>query len=179
MPSTVPRHGPTSSRRPGTPYRAAARGIPTRPPGYQWSTAMWIGVTVPNATNMLNLSSTRPDMDPLALAQCIDACRDCAIACTSCADACLFEARVEELRRCIAINVSCADICDATARVLTRVGAHDPDLVGPMLQACARAARICAQECERHAAMHAHCRVCAETCRACERACQSALAGMA
>jgi hypothetical protein len=33
------------------------------------------------------------------------------------------------------------------------------------------AVAACARECERHAAMHEHCRLCAEACRACERAC--------
>lgn len=134
---------------------------------------------MPNATSLLNLSPNEPAMDPLVLAQCVDQCHECAVACTSCADACLGESAIEGLRRCIALNLSCADICETTARVLSRLVAHDPDLIGPMLQACARSCRVCAQECEMHAAVHAHCRVCAETCRAGERACQMALAAAA
>jgi hypothetical protein len=41
-----------------------------------------------------------------------------------------------------------------------------------MLEACAEACRICAEECERHAGDHEHCRVCAEACRRCEQACE-------
>ena len=34
----------------------------------------------------------------------------------------------------------------------------------------------CADECERHAAYHAHCRVCADVCRRCRKACDDLLA---
>jgi Domain of Unknown Function (DUF326) len=40
------------------------------------------------------------------------------------------------------------------------------------------ACRSCGDECERHAAMHEHCRVCAEACRRCEQACNELLAAM-
>ena len=36
------------------------------------------------------------------------------------------------------------------------------------------ACRLCAEECERHAAKMQHCRICGEACRRCERACQDA-----
>ena len=34
------------------------------------------------------------------------------------------------------------------------------------------ASRICAEECEKHAGMHIHCKVCASTCRKCEQSCR-------
>jgi Domain of Unknown Function (DUF326) len=107
-----------------------------------------------------------------ALARCIEQCFACALSCTSCADACLAEEQVQELVRCIRLNLDCADVCDATGRVLTRQTSTEPRLARSMLDACVQACRICAEECERHAPHHEHCRVCAEACRRCEQACE-------
>lgn len=35
----------------------------------------------------------------------------------------------------------------------------------------------CADECERHAQMHEHCRICADHCRECARMCEGLLQG--
>jgi Domain of Unknown Function (DUF326) len=107
-----------------------------------------------------------------ALARCIEECFACALTCTSCADACLAEEDVQELVRCIRLNLDCADVCDATGRVLTRQTTAEPRLARSMIEACAQACRVCAEECERHAQHHDHCRVCAEACRRCEQACE-------
>jgi hypothetical protein len=107
-----------------------------------------------------------------ALARCIEECFACAQACTSCADACLAEDSVQELVRCIRLDLDCADVCDATGRVLTRQTAFEPGLAQLVLDACAQACRLCAEECEGHAGHHEHCRVCAEACRRCEQACE-------
>jgi hypothetical protein len=106
------------------------------------------------------------------LARCIEQCFACALTCTSCADACLAEEQVQELVRCIRLNLDCADVCDATGRVLTRQTSSEPPLARSMLEVCAQACRVCAEECERHAHHHEHCRVCAEACRRCEQACE-------
>jgi hypothetical protein len=45
-----------------------------------------------------------------------------------------------------------------------------------MLEACSAACLASAEECERHAAHHEHCRVCAEVCRRCKKACDDLLA---
>ncbi len=108
-------------------------------------------------------------------AQAIDALYACAQACNSCADACLGEEHVNDLRRCITLDLDCADICLATAAVLTRQTQPDAALRRRLLEACIEACRLCAEECERHAQMHEHCRICAEACRACAEACQSTL----
>jgi hypothetical protein len=47
-----------------------------------------------------------------------------------------------------------------------------------MLQLCEDACRICARECQRHAADMLHCRICAEACGECEAACRDAAAAM-
>jgi hypothetical protein len=110
-----------------------------------------------------------------ALAACIRACLDCAQACTACADACLGEADPKTLDRCIRLTLDCADLCQATGRVLSRQTAFDAELAKSALQTCATACRICAEECEEHAAME-HCRICADACRECERSCEALIA---
>jgi hypothetical protein len=111
-----------------------------------------------------------------ALVRCIEQCFACAVSCTSCADACLAEEDVHELVRCIRLNLDCADVCETTGRMLTRQTSSEPRLARSMLAACVQTCRVCAEECERHAAHHDHCRICAEDCRRCEQACEELLA---
>lgn len=113
-----------------------------------------------------------------SLARCIDACFDGAQACIACADACLGERDLDALRRCIRLDQDCADICGATGRVLSRQQHAELALLARQVHACLLACQLCAAECEKHAAQHAHCRVCAEACRTCEAACQAVLAGV-
>lgn len=127
---------------------------------------------------MLRTHPTRSAVDENALAECISACFDCAQACSVCADACLGEQEhVSMLTRCIHLNLDCADVCDATGRFLSRLTHLETEIARPLVDACAQAARLCAEECERHAeGMNMeHCRVCAESCRRCESACQNLL----
>ena len=114
-------------------------------------------------------------IDQQALAECIDACVECAQVCTACADACLSEDMVAELTTCIRTDLDCADICAMTGAVLSRHTGYDANLTSAVLQACRLACGTCADECERHADMHEHCRICAEACRRCERACATLL----
>lgn len=109
-----------------------------------------------------------------ALIRCIEECYDRAQTCTSCADACLGEDMVKDLRQCIRLDLDCADICAATGAIATRRTGSNEETIRRMLQACETACRLCAEECERHASHHEHCRVCAEACRRCERACRDA-----
>ena len=48
----------------------------------------------------------------------------------------------------------------------------------PLLESCLAICRSCGDESERHAAMHAHCRICAQACRRCEQACRELLAAL-
>ena len=109
-----------------------------------------------------------------ALIACIEACFDCAQTCMSCADACLAEQGATALARCIRLDLDCADACSTTGAILSRRTAANPALMVRMLETCADFCRMCADECERHAGHHDHCRICAEVCRTCERACQQA-----
>jgi hypothetical protein len=108
------------------------------------------------------------------LITCIEACYACAQACTSCADACIAEQDVQPLRQCIRLDLDCADICNATGALATRRTGSNQEVLRTMIETCALACRICAEECEKHA-HHDHCKVCAEECRNCEAACVAAI----
>ncbi|MFC8897538.1 four-helix bundle copper-binding protein [Streptomyces cinereoruber] len=118
-------------------------------------------------------------VDREKLVRCIEACLACAQACTACADACLSEEMVGELTTCIRTDADCADVCAATAAVLSRRTGDDTRVTRALLEACATVCGVCAEECERHADRHDHCRVCAEACRRCERACNDLIASLA
>jgi hypothetical protein len=131
-------------------------------------------------TTVSAMLDTHPDtlaLDRGLLAACIDACMEGAESCTACADACIGEPTVAELRTCIRLNLDCADICDATGRVLFRMVQAGSGLSRSLVEACIQACAACAEECERHASMHEHCRICAGACRRCEVACRALLAG--
>ena len=106
------------------------------------------------------------------LIACIDACIECDQACTACADACLSEDDVNHLTKCIRTCLDCSDVCATTGRVLSRHTGYDVNLTRTVLQTCATACKTSADECDKHAAKHEHCRVCADVCRRCERACR-------
>lgn len=127
-------------------------------------------------SRMIDTSPVDVGFDRQVLAECVDACLDCAQACAACADACLGEEMVAELRRCITLDLNCSDICDTTARTLSRHSGYEAAVTGVILEACRVLCGFCAEECERHAEMHEHCRVCAEACRRCEKACDRLLA---
>ena len=118
--------------------------------------------------------NTNPD-----LIRCIEECFDCSQACTSCADACLGEGMVDRLKQCIRTCLDCADVCLAAGTVATRRTGGNEEVIRPMLEACAVACARSAEECERHAGHHDHCRVCGEACRRCEQACRDALRTLA
>jgi hypothetical protein len=126
---------------------------------------------------LAELLAAHPQAKPSeALVRCVEECFVCVVACTSCADADLAEEDVEDLRHCIRLCLDCSDVCAATGQVLTRQTSPEPSLTRSLLEACLLACRLCAEECERHAAHHEHCRLCAETCRRCEQACADLLA---
>lgn len=108
---------------------------------------------------------------PSLLAPAANELFDCSQACTACADACLGEDQVRDLRRCIRTCLDCADVCVATGSLVSRQTESDPKLIRSQLEACVAACRVCAEECQRHASRHEHCRICGESCRRCEQAC--------
>ena len=117
-------------------------------------------------------------LDRDALLRCIAECLDCAASCTACADADLAEDDVKEMVRCIRLCLDCGDTCDAAGRIVTRQTAPDLRLIRAMVEACSVACFVCAEECDRHAAQHEHCRLCAEACRRCKSACDDLLAAI-
>ena len=112
------------------------------------------------------------------LAVTIDALNDCGQACTADADADLREQHVPDLIKCIRLCLDCADVCAATVNVTSRQTEYDPAVTKPLLEACAATCKSCGDECERHAQIHAHCRVCLEACRRCEQACRDLMMAM-
>jgi hypothetical protein len=113
-----------------------------------------------------------------SLIACVQSCFDCAAMCLSCADACLAEQTVTNLRQCIRLNLDCADLCVASGALGLRRAGRNPHTIIVALEACMLACRLCAEECERHAGMHEHCRLCAESCRDCEDACGDAISSI-
>lgn len=113
-----------------------------------------------------------------ALIRCIEECYRCAQTCISCADACLAEDMVQELRQCIRLNLDCAHVCVAAGDLGARRTGSNESAIIAILQACETASRLCAEECERHASQHEHCRICAEHCRRCEEACREAISSI-
>jgi hypothetical protein len=128
--------------------------------------------------NSQQMIATHPDVKGnfnAALAKCIDECFACAQTCISCADACLAEPMVDELRQCIRLDLDCADICGTTGALASRRTGSNEDVLRGALELCRLACAKCAEECERHAGKHEHCRICAATCRHCEEACRTAI----
>ncbi len=111
--------------------------------------------------------------EPLALA--VRHAMFCAAITTSCADACMAEKMVDQLRQCIRACLDCADVCTATFKLATRRSGSNDVLLEETLTVCVTACDICAEECDRHAGMHEHCRICAEMCRETARDCRAAL----
>jgi hypothetical protein len=106
------------------------------------------------------------------------AATDCAQACITDVDADLSEPHLAEMVTCIRLCLDCADVCTATLGVTSRQASYNPDVTGPLLQACVAICKSCGDECERHAPHMAHCRVCLEACRRCEQACRELLAAL-
>jgi hypothetical protein len=125
------------------------------------------------ARPMLDTFSRTVDVDADVLAAAIDAMSDCAQACDADNAADLGEHHLADLVRCIRLCLDCTDICTAAGAVTSRLVDYDPAVVRPLLESCVAICRNCGDECERHAAMHAHCRVCAEACRRCDQACRT------
>lgn len=124
---------------------------------------------------MIKAHPHEPLCDSDKLAAAIAEIHICAQACTACADACLAEKNVADLIGCIRSDLDCADICRTTGAVLSRLTQPDTELVRSLLQTCAVACGACAEECEKHADMHQHCKLCGAACRSCEKECVNLL----
>ena len=127
--------------------------------------------------DLLTSSPAGATYDAAKTAACIEACFDCTRACVLCADACLAEPEHDALLACMRLTADCADLCEATGRILSRQQT-DPALAQAVVQTCVAVTRLCAQECESHAAMHRHCELCATACRRCESTCRALLAAL-
>ncbi len=118
-------------------------------------------------------------VDAATLAECIEACFDCAQSCTACSDACLGEEDVASLVKCVRDDLDCADVCAATGPVLSRPSQPAGTVVWGILEACSASCGQCGDTCAEHADHHEHCRACMEACRRRESACNNLLSEMA
>jgi len=130
------------------------------------------------ARQMLDTFSRTVSVDADVLAAAIDAMNDCAQACTADNAADLSEPNLADMVRCIRLCLDCTDICATAAAVTSRLVEYDPGVLRPLLESCVAICHSCGDECERHAPMHAHCRVCAQACRRGEQACRALLAAL-
>ena len=130
------------------------------------------------ARQMLDSYPRTVNVDASVLAAAIAAISDCAQACTADTVADLGEQNLAEMVTCIRLCLECTDICTATVGVISRPAAYDASVTRPLLEACVASCKSCGDECERHAQMHAHCRVCEQACRRCEQACRELLAAL-
>ena len=161
--SVTPQHRPHPAHQ--TRCQGSTDGAPTQNLG-------WLrGKETVTFQEIINLHPRPTELDRDLLLRCIEECLDCAASCAACADACLGESDLPELRRCIRLNLDCADACEATGRIVTRQTSPDPRLTRGIVEAYAVACLACAEECDRHAAHHEHCRFCAAVCRRCKQAC--------
>lgn len=128
--------------------------------------------------NVQQMLSTHPDVrgkTTPSLIKCIEECYACAQICLSCADACVAEQEVRMLKQCIRLDLDCVDICAATGRLALRRTGSNEAVLRATLELCAMACGVCAEECERHASHHKHCRICADACHRCQQACEDAI----
>jgi hypothetical protein len=130
------------------------------------------------ARQMLSTYPHHSRVDVGVLSAAIDALSDCVQACTADVDADLSESDLADMVKCIRLCVHCTDICAATLGVVSRPAEYDANVTKPLVEACVAICKSCGDECERHAHMHAHCRVCGEACRRCEQACRELLAAL-
>ena len=124
---------------------------------------------------MLEAHPWPAQIDRDVLVRCIDECSACEALCTACADASMAEEDVAEMRKCIRLCLDCADLCGTTRRLLTRQTDSIAATSRAQVSLCGELCAACAEECERHAQHHDHCRICAEECRRCEDACSAVL----
>jgi hypothetical protein len=116
------------------------------------------------------------DLPHDVLLGCLEACIECAASCTACGDASISEDDVEEMRAVVRRALDCADLCHTTEGIVLRQTAQDIQVLRAAVTACLTACRACADECDKHAAHHEHCRLCAVACRRCEAACLRVIA---
>jgi hypothetical protein len=130
------------------------------------------------ARQMLSTYPHHSPIDAGVLASAIEALGDCVQACTADVDADLNESDLADMVKCIRLCAHCTDVCAATLGVISRPAEYDAKVTKPLVEACVAICKSCGDECERHAAMHPHCRVCEEACRRCEQGCRKLLSAI-
>jgi hypothetical protein len=90
----------------------------------------------------------------------------CAAACENCVSVSINDGKPMS---CCPLCMDCADVC----MLAFRLEAHNSTYLKDVCRVLATICDACAEECEKHAGYHAHCRACAEACRKCAETCRS------
>jgi len=98
----------------------------------------------------------------------IDACLACFAVCEMCATECIKLLKEDHLR-CIALCRDCADVCALCLKFEERGSEFNHHI----MRLCADVCSACAEECEKFAGQHSHCRECATACRECAKECMA------
>ncbi len=124
------------------------------------------------AGEMVDMKMTGVDM--AMLQDCMDACSAAEQACTMCADA----MSGTDTMMCRGMCMTMADMSNTMMRMMMRPhGMHGASMMA-MLDTSMMMANAVADECMKHAAMDAHCRMCAQVCRNMAMACEAMLGSM-
>lgn len=97
----------------------------------------------------------------------INALTNCVEACEACAAACLAENDAAAMAECIQADRDCADICNLAIQYLARGSRHSLAIIGICADICAECAEACDKHDHDHCQACAKaCRRCEESCRA-------------
>lgn len=105
-------------------------------------------------------------MDMAMMQDMMEACAACEQATTMCADMCAVEGE----GTCAAMCMNMADVSHSMMRMMMRPAGFSRDAMMAMMNATMVMARLCAEECMKHAEMMEHCRLCATACMQCAEA---------
>jgi len=112
------------------------------------------------------------------LAAAVDVLQECAESVTACAAAMLTGADVAELASAVSFDMDCVDVVETTRRLLTRNVGPGTALLRAQLKACLMACERSNEQCAKHAAHHAHCRICADSTGRCANVCRALLTAL-
>lgn len=111
--------------------------------------------------------SSKDEVTPGAMDDCIDWCSTCHDICTQTANYALGVGGTQATQEHIRILLDCAEICQASADFMLR----ESDVHGRTCAVCAEICDRCAEACERFGDDEVM-QACADTCRGCAESCR-------
>ncbi|PJJ70617.1 hypothetical protein CLV46_0139 [Diaminobutyricimonas aerilata] len=113
-------------------------------------------------------------MDMDMMQRCMETLTAAEQACVMCADG---DAEAG-MAMCASMCMNCADVSSAMMRMMLRPSGFEMQSMMAMMQATMTMMTACAEECEKHADMHEHCKLCAQACRTAAEAMDDMMASM-